>query len=109
MTTKPPTEPPLSVWLMENPNYPGTGLFKGKQSPLWDQGPYVHLDQFMELVEARANEIQKLNPEWTHNTCEHVALHNTALEIKEGKKEGRKHSSSANDLLGTFGDVLFRK
>lgn len=88
-------KPPLSVWLNEahtatdNEGNVIHRMFTCSTTKppivVGALGPFVDLAQFMELVEARKNEIQKLNPAWTHNTCEHVALHNTALEIKEWK------------------------
>ena len=75
------TKPPLIVWIMENPNHPGTGLFKGKCSPLWDQGPYVHLEQFMALVESRASSFTSLK--YGVSVCE--ALKQIKQELESGE------------------------
>jgi uncharacterized membrane protein len=59
-------KPPLSVWIMENPN---------------DQGPYVHLEQFMELVEARASSFTSLK--YGDSVCE--ALKQIKQELESGE------------------------
>ena len=97
MTTKPPTEPPLSVWLSPSmravddddsnpyswPSMSGASLaFMSKRD---NSETYVHLDQFSELLTQKVKDIsierEGLHPE----ECCEVALAEIVKDITEGK------------------------
>lgn len=76
-------KPPLSVWLM--PRTGELGDFHLQQGACaCDHGPYVHLDQFLEMVEARAQEIKSKHA-WHSFVCQNMALKQIKQEVEEGK------------------------
>ena len=83
-------KPPLSVWLGDNvlsPHVGGgeqeqRGTYSTNSKPPYHNGPYVHLDQFMEMVEKIMSKY-----EWAiSREYWDTAFREIENEIKEGKK-----------------------
>ena len=89
MTT--PNRPPMTVWASDDINAPVMGCNGPKRghwcsvrSQVFRHGPYVHLEQFMEEVERRAD--AKHATEMRQYSSDFMeAMQELAKEIMEGK------------------------
>ena len=86
-------KPPLSVWLdpqIGQPNMAGGpvpcyGHFADTQQTPTYQGPYVHLEKFMELLTAKVQDISIESEGLMPEECCEAALAEIKQEIEEGK------------------------
>ena len=81
------SKPPMTVWLNDEScralDYCLRGMCEGEKNDVYRVGPYVHINQFLEVVTRYANETAKYGLSYDREFVD-IALQ-LAEEIREGK------------------------